>query len=220
MYYLIGLIKVFLIFIFFVFLQTESHAQIVNIEKARHRDSKVGFNGEVSTKNEVPTFAMKLGMDQLQIAETFKSLELFKVLAPIAQVLKGKFSSDIVLSGNLTDDFTPDLLSLSGDILANLMAKEISTENAPVLSALDSKLDFINLNELDLKELKTTLSFKDGLVSVKPFTFSYKDVNITVDGNHTFDQKLNYKASMQVPSKYLGKEINALIGYEKFKITY
>ena len=174
-------------------------------------DGKVGFNGEVSTKNEVPTFAMKLGMDQLQIAETFKSLELFKVLAPIAQVLKGKFSSDIVLSGNLTDDFTPDLLSLSGDILANLMAKEITTENAPVLSALDSKLDFINLNELDLKELKTTLSFKDGLVSVKPFTFSYKDVNITVDGNHTFDQKLNYKASMQVPSKYLGKEINALI---------
>ena len=174
-------------------------------------DGKIGFDGEVSTKNEVPTFAMKLGMEQLQIEETFKSLELFKVLAPIAQVLKGKFSSDIELSGNLTDDFTPDLLSLSGDILANLMAKEITTNNAPVLSALDSKLDFINLNDLDLKELKTSLSFKDGLVSVKPFTFSYKDVNITVDGNHTFDQKLNYKASMQVPSKYLGKEINALI---------
>lgn len=174
-------------------------------------DGKVGFNGEVSTKNEVPSFAMKLGMDQLLIGETFKALELFKVLAPIAQVLQGKFSSDIELSGNLTDDFTPDLLSLSGDISANLMAKEISTANAPVLSALDSKLDFINLNELDLKALKTSLSFKDGLVSVKPFTFSYKDVNITVDGNHTFDQKLNYKASMQVPSKYLGKEINALI---------
>lgn len=174
-------------------------------------DGKVGFNGEVSTKSEVPTFAMKLGMDQLQIAETFKSLELFKVLAPIAQVLKGKFSSDIELSGNLTDDFTPDLLFLSGAVLANLMAKEITAENAPVLSALDSKLDFINLNDLDLKELKTSLSFKDGLVSVKPFTFSYKDVNITVEGNHTFDQKLNYKASMQVPSKYLGKEINALL---------
>jgi len=174
-------------------------------------DGKVAFNGEVSTKNAVPTFAMKLGMDQLQIAETFQALELFKVLAPIAQVLQGKLSSDIQLSGNLKDDFTPDLLSLSGDILANLMTQEINAENAPVLSALDSKLDFINLKDLDLKELKTKLSFKDGLVSVKPFSFNYNDVTINVDGNHTFDQKMNYKASIQVPAKYLGKEINALI---------
>lgn len=174
-------------------------------------DGKVAFNGEVSTKNDIPTFDMKLVMDQLQIAETFKSLELFKALAPVAKVLKGKFSSDIALSGNLTDDFTPDLLSLSGDILANLMAQEISTEDAPVLSALSSKLDFINLKDLDLKELKTQLSFKDGLVSVKPFTVKYKDMAITVDGNHTFDQKMNYKAAIQVPAKYLGKDINALI---------
>jgi hypothetical protein len=80
-----------------------------------------------------------------------------------------------------------------------------------VLSALDSKLSFINLNDLDLKELKTNLSFKDGLVSVQPFTITYKDMTITVDGNHTFDQKMNYKASIQVPAKYLGKEINALL---------
>ncbi|MFD0796601.1 AsmA-like C-terminal region-containing protein [Maribacter chungangensis] len=174
-------------------------------------DGKVAFNGEVSTKKEIPTFAMELNMDQLQISETFQSLELFKVLAPVAKVLQGKFSSDIQLSGNLTDDFTPDLLSLSGDILANLMAKEISAENAPVLSALDSKLNFIDLKDLDLKELKTNLSFKDGLVTVKPFAIKYKDMAINVDGNHTFDQKMNYKASIDVPSKYLGKEINALI---------
>ncbi|MGB3150946.1 MAG: AsmA-like C-terminal region-containing protein, partial [Maribacter sp.] len=133
-------------------------------------DGKVGFNGEVSTKNETPTFAMRLAMDQLQIGETFQALELFKVLAPIAQVLKGKLSSDIELSGNLTDDFMPDLLSLSGDILANVLTREINVEKAPILSALDGKLDFINLKELNLKELKTKLSFKDGLVSVKPFT--------------------------------------------------
>jgi len=174
-------------------------------------DGKVAFSGEVSTKKEIPTFAMKLGMNQLEIGETFQALELFKVLAPIAQLLQGKLSSDIQLSGNLKDDFTPDLLSLSGDILANLMTREINTESAPVLSALDSKLDFIDLKDLDLKELKTKLSFKDGLVSVKPFSFNYKDVAINVEGNHTFDQKMNYKASIQVPTKYLGKEINALI---------
>jgi len=174
-------------------------------------DGKVAFNGEVSTKNDVPTFMMKLGMEQLKIGETFQALELFKALAPVAEVLKGNFSSDIALSGNLTDDFTPDLLSLSGNILANILTREINAEKAPILTALGSKLDFIDIEQLNLKELKTKLSFKDGLVSVKPFTVNYKDIAINVEGNHTFDRKMNYKATLEVPAKYLGKDINNLI---------
>lgn len=174
-------------------------------------DGKVAFNGEVSTKQDTPTFAMKLALDQLELKESFEALELFQVLAPVARILKGKLSSDISLSGNLTDDFTPDLLSLTGDILADIVTREISAEKAPVLSALDSKLDFINLEKLNLRELKTKLSFEDGLVSVKPFTISYQDIKINIDGNHTFDQKMNYKATLQVPAKYLGSDINNLI---------
>lgn len=174
-------------------------------------DGMVSFAGEVSTKNETPTFAMKLGLDKIEIGESFKALELFKTLAPIAKILQGKLDSDIQLSGNLTDDFSPDLLSLSGDLLANIFTREIDAQQTPVLAALDDKLNFINLKELNLDELKTKLSFKNGLVSVKPFTIKYKDIAINIDGGHTFDQKLNYKATMQVPAKYLGSEINNLI---------
>lgn len=174
-------------------------------------DGKVAFNGEVSTKEETPTFAMKLALDQLELKESFEALELFQALAPVARILKGKFSSDIALSGNLTEDFTPDLLSLTGDILADVLTREISSDQAPVLSALDTKLDFINLDKLSLRELKTKLSFENGLVSVKPFSINYQDIEISVDGSHTFDQKMNYKATLQVPAKYLGKDINNLI---------
>ena len=174
-------------------------------------DGKVSFNGEVSTKGETTTFAMKLGLDKLEIGETFKTMKLFKVLAPIAQMLQGKLDSDIELSGNLTDDLSPDLLSLSGNLLANIFTREVSTNETPLLSALDSELDFIDVKQLNLDELKTKLSFKDGVVSVKPFTIKYKDVAINVDGGHTFDQKLDYTATMEVPAKYLGKDINDLI---------
>ncbi|WP_419213829.1 AsmA-like C-terminal region-containing protein [Maribacter sp. X9] len=172
---------------------------------------KMAFNGEVSTKNEIPTFKMKLDLNQLGIAETFKSLELFKTLAPIAQILKGKLNSDISLSGNLNDELLPNLLSLSGDLFADVKTDEINTESAPLLTALFTKLDFLDLKQLNLKDLKTSLSFKDGVVAVKPFTITYKDIAINVDGSHTFDQKLNYKATLQVPAKYLGSEINKLI---------
>ncbi|SHJ73482.1 AsmA-like C-terminal region-containing protein [Pseudozobellia thermophila] len=174
-------------------------------------DGKMAFNGEVSTKEETPTFAMKLDMDQLEIGETFQALDLFKSIAPIAQVLKGELDSDIELSGNLTDDLVPDLLTLSGNILANVMTREINSEEAPLLSALDGKLDFIDLKKLNLDDLKTKLSFENGLVTVKPFTVNYNDIAINVDGSHTFDKKLNYKATMQVPAKYLGSEVNKLL---------
>ncbi len=171
----------------------------------------LGFEGEVSTKKETPTFAMKLGMNQLQIEEAFKALELFEVLAPIASVFKGKLNSDIALSGSLKDDFTPDLTNLSGKVLTELFATDIDSEKAKLLQALSSKLDFIRLDKLDLKGLKTVLNFEDGVVQVKPFNLKYDDIDIKVDGSHTFDRKLNYKATMQVPVKYLGSEINSLI---------
>ena len=174
-------------------------------------NGKLGFEGEVSTKKDVPTFAMKLGMDQLQIGETFKSLELLETLAPIANVLKGKFNSDIVLSGSLMDDFTPDLTNLSGNVLAELLATDIDSEKAKLLQSLSSKLDFIKLDKLDLKGLKTALNFENGVVQVKPFSLKYDDIEVKVDGSHTFDRKLNYKASMEVPAKYLGSEVNNLI---------
>lgn len=174
-------------------------------------DGEISFDGEVSTKNETPTFAMKLGLDKLEIGESFKAVELFQSIAPIAKILQGKLDSNIELSGKLTDDFSPNLLSLSGDVLANVMAREIDVNKTPILSALANKLAFINPNDLNLDALKTKLSFKDGVVSVKPFSIKYKDIAINIDGSHSFDEKLNYKATMQVPAKYLGDEVTSLI---------
>ena len=174
-------------------------------------NGKVAFDGEVSTKNETPTFDMKLGLDQLQISETFKSLELFQVLAPVASALQGKLNSTISISGNLTDEFTPNLNTVSGNVLAELLEAVNIPVQAKLLSALTTKLDFLKLDKVDLKGLKTALSFENGVVKVKPFSIKYQDMAINIDGSHTFDKKMNYTATLEVPSKYLGKEVNALI---------
>ena len=174
-------------------------------------NGKLALNGEVSTKEATPTFAMKLGMDGFKIAETFNALEMFRTLAPIAKILQGTLNSDVQVSGSLKDDFTPNLNSISGNILAELLTDKIDTESAPLLTELDSKLNFLDLDKLNLKDLKTVLTFEDGVVKVKPFTVKYQDFAINVAGSHTFDQKLNYAATIEVPAKYLGKDINNLI---------
>ncbi len=62
-----------------------------------------------------------------------------------------------------------------------------------------------------MKDLKTKLDFKNGKVNVKPFNLKYEDINITVNGSHSFDKNMSYSAVFDVPAKYLGSEVNNLI---------
>ncbi|WP_179021081.1 AsmA family protein [Winogradskyella forsetii] len=175
-------------------------------------DGQLGISGNVSTKAAKPTFDMKLGMQNFDISQSFKDLEMLKALAPIAKVLQGKLNSTIDISGFLDSSFSPDLSTISGSAIASILTNKINTENSPLLSGLDSKLDFIDFDELDLKDLTTNLSFENGQVSVKPFTLNYKDIPIVVSGSHSFSNTMNYNAVLQVPAKYLGSEVNRLIG--------
>lgn len=171
----------------------------------------LGLSGSVSTKEANSTFDVDLGMNNFNIGESFVGLELFKVLTPLATALEGKLNSDIKIAGNLKDDFTPNLATISGNLLAELLSPKVDTQKAPLVSALDSKLNFLNTKEINLDGLKTALSFDNGTVSVKPFTLKYKDIAINVAGSHSFDKQLEYKATLDVPAKYLGTEVNKLI---------
>jgi len=171
----------------------------------------MGLSGAVSTKQETSTFDVNLGMNNFNIGESFAGLELFKVLTPLASALTGKLNSDIKISGNLKEDFTPNLATISGNLLAELLSPKLDAQKAPLVSSLDNKLNFLDTKQINLDGLKTALSFENGAVKVKPFTLKYKDININVDGSHTFDRQMQYKATLDVPAKYLGAEVNKLI---------
>lgn len=172
---------------------------------------QISFNGEVNTKEKTPVFNMNLGMKSFDISESFNGLDLLKSISPIATALSGKLNSDINLSGNLNGDFTPDLASVSGKALAELLSTKIEPKNSKALSLLNNKLSFLDLSKLDLSDIKTQLSFDKGQVSVKPFKLKYKDININIGGNHSFDQKMNYNVTLDVPAKYLGSEVQGLL---------
>ncbi len=171
----------------------------------------LGLSGAVSTKQDNSTFDVNLGMNNFNIGESFAGLELFKVLTPLASALQGKLNSDIKIAGNLKDDFTPNLATISGNLLAELLSPKLDAQKAPLVSSLDSKLNFLDTKQINLDGLKTALTFDNGAVKVKPFTLKYKDININVDGSHTFDKQMQYTATLDVPAKYLGAEVNKLI---------
>ncbi|WP_338731792.1 AsmA family protein [Mangrovimonas cancribranchiae] len=172
----------------------------------------LSINGLVDTKNDTPTFNLDLGADNFDISQSFKDLELLQVLAPIANVLQGKLNSTLHLSGDLDSEFSPKLTSISGDAFAELLTKEITTENSPLLSKLESNVDFIDFKKLNLNDLKANLEFNNGQVNVKPFNVKYEDIDIQVSGAHSFDKAIDYNVVFQVPAKYLGSDVNRLIG--------
>ena len=174
-------------------------------------NGQLGISGNVNTKEAKPKFDMKLAMQQFDISQSFKDLEMLQVLAPIAKVVQGKLNSTIDVSGLLDENFSPDLATISGNALAEILTSNVDVSKSPLLSGLDSKLDFIDFNQIQ-KDIKTKLSFENGQVSVKPFTLKYKDIPIEVSGSHSFSNAMNYSAVLQVPAKYLGSDVNRLIG--------
>ncbi len=188
--------------------------QAVTLENVKTNvfGGQIGLSGMVSTKEKTPKFNMNLGLNKVDISQTFTQLDMLKKIAPIAGVINGKLNSTIKLSGNLNaNEMTPDLKSISGDLLGQLLSTTVNPSNSNLLNALGSNIKFIDVNKLNLNDLKAALSFKDGKVMVKPFDIKYQDIKATISGTHSFDQLMDYNLKLDVPAKYLGTEANALI---------
>jgi hypothetical protein len=152
----------------------------------------IGLNGSVSTKAKVPTFDMNLGLNQVDIAQSFTQLDFLKKIAPIAGIINGKLNSTIKLNGNLdATAMTPNINSITGDLLGQLLSTTVNAKASPLLTALTSNVKFMDLSKVNLNDIKAILTFKDGKVNVKPFDIKYQDIKVTVGGTHGLGSEAN-----------------------------
>lgn len=171
----------------------------------------IALSGNVSTKSEIPTFAMNLDLSKIDIDESFKGLEMFQFLVPIAQALQGSLNTKFELNGQLTSDLSPKLSTLAGTALAQVITAEVDPKQAPLLSALGDKVAFLNLDRLSLRDVTTNFVFNNGKIEVKPFHFDVKGIDVAVSGMHGLDKSIDYNLTMNVPAKYLGGEVTKLL---------
>ena len=174
-------------------------------------DGTIALNGNVSTKGAVPTFKMNLDLNSLDIAKSFNGLELLQGLTPIAAALEGKLQTRINLAGNLNDDFTPQLTSLAGEALAELLTAKVQPEKLALLGRLDEQLKFIDFKDINLDNLKSRLTFNNGFVEIEPFDFNVKGINVQIAGSHGFDMNMNYNVTLDVPAKFLGSDLGTAL---------
>ncbi|OYQ37468.1 AsmA family protein [Flavobacterium cyanobacteriorum] len=173
---------------------------------------QIGLNGNVSTKGNTPKFDVDLSLNRVDIGQSFTQLDMLKSIAPIASVINGKLTSTVNVQGNLdAREMTPDLKSINGSLMGQLLSTTINEKNSKLLTALDNNLKFIDLNKLNLNDLKANLSFENGKVNIKPINLKYQDIAIQVGGQHGFDQSMSYNVNFDVPAKYLSPEVTKLL---------
>lgn len=152
-----------------------------------------------------------MNLQSIDIARAFNDMELLQNLAPIAAALQGTLTTDIDLRGDLYNDLTPQLNTLAGNAVAEILGAHVNPEQTPLLAQLDQQLKFIDLQDLNLKDLETKLTFNNGQVEVQPFDFNIKGIKGRASGSHGFDLDMNYEVALAIPAKYLGSEIGATL---------
>jgi hypothetical protein len=171
----------------------------------------IGANGSVSTKGKTPVFDMNLNLNQVDIQQTFTQLDMLKKIAPIAGIINGKLNSTIKVNGNLDAvEMTPNLNSISGDLLGQLLSTTVNSSNSTVLTALTNNVKFLDMSKINLNDIKAALTFKDGKVNLKPIDIKYQDIKATISGTHGFDQVMNYNLKFDVPAKYIAQAAGAI----------
>ena len=188
----------------------DEKASLTNVKSSLF-GGNISLNGNVNTKGNTPTFAMDLDLNSIDIDQSFKGLDLLQGLAPIAKALQGALNTNIKLNGNLNGDLTPQLQTIAGNAFAKVLTAKVNAEQSPLLARLSENVAFLNLDNLNLNNLETYLTFDNGNIQVKPFDFNIKGIKVTAGGTHGLDQNMNYNVTLDVPAKYMGSEVSGLL---------
>jgi len=165
-------------------------------------DGRISFTGDINTSSPPNTFNCSMSLKQLDIAESFSSLELFSSIAPFAKAIHGDMSTELKLKGSLDSSFFPDTQSLSGAGLSTLEVSEIDPKKSDALYELQREFKFIDFHKLDMKKVKAHMEFNNSKVYFKPFTIaSYDRIPIQMQGYHSFNHTMDYTITTEIPVK-------------------
>lgn len=168
---------------------------------------QIGLTGDYNTQNLAkPTFNMDLALQNMGFRDAYQNFATVKALAPVAQLIDGKFNTTLSMSGGLGKDMMPDFSTLSAAGFLETVSAIFN--NFKPMNAIGEKLNVAALKQFELKNTKNWFEIKDGKVTVKPFNTQVKDVAMQIGGTHGLNIDMDYQILTKVPRKSLGSAAN------------
>jgi hypothetical protein len=163
------------------------------------------MDGMFDTKDEInPTFDFDLSIKDLSIPESYNHFVTIQMLAPIAEIMEGSFSSNFKLNGALKNNFSPDLTTLSGSGLLNITNATIQGSKSKVISGITkvSKLSGESSN-VGFSNVILKSQIENGRVFTQPFNVKFGENNALIAGSSGLDGSLDYNIKIDVPPKVI-----------------
>lgn len=168
------------------------------------------MTGYYSTEDiDNPVFQFDMDIDNLSVQEAYTSFNSIQKLAPIAQHLNGRFSTNLTLGGGLQPDMMPDYPTLVGKGLVELAGAAI--KDSKIISGVTSLASQNKTDEVNLEDIKASVEIREGRVHVKPFDFKLGNIAATAYGSNGIDGSLDYIVGMDIPSGQIGQAVNQAI---------
>ena len=173
---------------------------------------QVGLTGEYNTQDPVkPAFNIDLALQNMGFKDAFQTFATVKALAPVAQLIDGRFNTTLSMSGLLGKDMMPDFSTLSAAGFIETLSAILN--NFAPLNEISMKLNVPYLNKLELKNSKNWFEIKNGAVTVKPFNVQMRDVAMQIGGTHSIANEMSYQITTKAPRKLLGTAANSGINF-------
>jgi uncharacterized protein involved in outer membrane biogenesis len=156
-----------------------------------------------------PKFDMAMKIERLSIQQASQSLTLVQTYAPIAGLVKGDFSTDFKLSGELLPNMSPNLRTVNADGLIKIAQAALA--QSKIISGIASLTNLENADQVTLKDVLMSAKITDGRLSVKPFEVKFGDYRTSVTGSTGLDGSIDYTLKMNVPAGKVGSQVQSFL---------
>lgn len=167
-----------------------------------------GTTGSYSSKNLAhPKFDFGLNIKNLNFQNAFAAFNSIKTLIPLAGQVEGVFGTTFNVSGEMGPDMFPNLATLSGKGVFDVVRAAIN--QSEVMSRIASLTTLPELKTLLVVNKEIKANIVNGNLVVQPFDLAVGDVKMTIGGSNSIAGALAYVTALNVPTGKLGSAFSS-----------
>ncbi|UII34083.1 AsmA family protein [Fulvivirga ulvae] len=167
-------------------------------------------NGSYNARDiDKPAYNFNMDIKELSIQKSFKTFELVRNFAPIAEKVNGKVSTNFKVNGLLDQEMMPNLVTTNGGGL--LQVAQATVDNSKIVNGIMSLASLDKVDQVKIKDVLMSVKIEDGKLKVEPFDVSLGGYKTTIGGATALDGSISYNLKMDVPAGKLGTQFNSLI---------
>lgn len=171
------------------------------------------LNGMYDSKNlKMPLYGMDIDIRNLVIVEALKYFPSLHKLAPILDHIKGKFNTNVKMTGGLKESMSPILEHINASGLFELVEGKLL--GSPITAKMAEVTKISELKEMTLNGAKSKFDIKDGWMNVSPFDINIpqKDIHLNVSGRQNLSGALDYLIKVDAPFGKVGQAAQEALG--------